>query len=105
MGRIAEVAEKYWTGAISAREQPPFTPLLALEEVAPGVAFVSSFANVTAVAGERGLTLIDTGSAQLAAQVHDLRARLVGGAGAHGGLHARAHRSRHSASSASTPRR
>src|SRR5207302_1731595 len=49
MGRIAEVAEKYWTGAISAREQHPFTPLLALEEVAPGVA---------------------TGSAQLAAQVH-----------------------------------
>jgi len=70
MGRIAEVAEKYWTGAISAREQHPFTPLLALEEVAPGVAFVSSFANVTAIAGERGLTLVDTGSAQLAAQVH-----------------------------------
>jgi alkyl sulfatase BDS1-like metallo-beta-lactamase superfamily hydrolase len=70
MGRIAEVAEKYWTGAISAREQHPFTPLLALEEVAPGVAFVSSFANVTAIAGERGLTLVDTGSAQFAAQVH-----------------------------------
>jgi alkyl sulfatase BDS1-like metallo-beta-lactamase superfamily hydrolase len=70
MGRIAEVAEKYWTGAISTREQHPFTPLLALEEVAPGVAFVSSFANVTAIAGERGLTLVDTGSAQFAAQVH-----------------------------------
>jgi len=71
MGRIAEVAEKYWTGAISTREQHPFTPLGLLEEVAPGVAFVSSFANVTAIAGERGLTLVDTGSAQLAAQVHD----------------------------------
>jgi alkyl sulfatase BDS1-like metallo-beta-lactamase superfamily hydrolase len=70
MGRIAEVAEKYWTGAISTREQHPFTPLLDLEEVAPGVAFISSFANVTAVAGERGLTLVDTGSAQFAAQVH-----------------------------------
>ena len=70
MGRIAEVAEKYWSGAIKTREQHPFTPLLALEEVAPGVAFVSSFANVTAIAGERGLTLVDTGSAQFAAQVH-----------------------------------
>ena len=71
MGRIAEVAEKLWTGAISTREQHPFTPLMALEEVAPGVAFVSSFANVTAIAGERGLALVDTGSAQLADQVFD----------------------------------
>ncbi|HEX6838272.1 MAG TPA: alkyl sulfatase dimerization domain-containing protein [Polyangia bacterium] len=70
MGRIAEVAEKYWTGAISPREQHPFIPLGIHEEVAPGVAFVSSFANVTAIAGERGLTLVDTGSAQLGAQVH-----------------------------------
>jgi len=70
MGRIAEVAEKFWTGAISTREQHPFTPLGELEEVAPGVAFVSSFANVTAIAGERGLTLVDTGSAQLAEQVY-----------------------------------
>ncbi|MDB4971388.1 MAG: Metallo-beta-lactamase superfamily protein [Myxococcales bacterium] len=70
MGRIADVAEKFWTGAISTHDQHPFTPLMALEEVAPGVAFVSSFANVTAVAGERGLTLIDTGSAQFASQVH-----------------------------------
>lgn len=70
MGRIADVAEKYWTGALSTRDQHPFTPLLALEEVAPGVAFVSSFANVTAVATDRGLILVDTGSAQLAAQVH-----------------------------------
>jgi alkyl sulfatase BDS1-like metallo-beta-lactamase superfamily hydrolase len=70
MGQIADVAEQYWTGAISPRQQHPFTPLLALEEVAPGVAFVSSFANVTAIAGERGLLLVDTGSAQLGAQVH-----------------------------------
>jgi alkyl sulfatase BDS1-like metallo-beta-lactamase superfamily hydrolase len=71
MGRIAEVAEKYWTGAISPHVQHPFTPLFDLEEVAPGVAFVSSFANVTAFAGERGLTLVDTGSLQFAAQVFD----------------------------------
>src|SRR5690348_13779220 len=69
MGRIAEVAEQYWTGAISPHVQHPFTPLFALEEVAPDVAFVSSFANVTAIAGERGLTLVDTGSLQFAGQV------------------------------------
>jgi len=70
LGKIADVAEKFWTGAISTRDQHPFTPLMAMEEVAPGVAFVSSFANVTAVAGERGLLLVDTGSAQFASQVH-----------------------------------
>lgn len=70
MGRIADVAEKYWTGAISTREQHPFTPLGAIEELAPGVAFVSSFANVVAVAGDRGLMLVDTGSAPFAGQVY-----------------------------------
>ena len=70
MGLIADVAEQLWTGAVSTRVQHPFAPLMALEEVAAGVAFVSSFANVTVIAGEHGLCLIDTGSAQLAAQVH-----------------------------------
>ena len=105
MGRIAEVAEQYWTGAISPRVQHPFTPLLMLEEVAPGVAFVSSFANVVAVAGERGLTLVDTGSAQFAAQVHGSVRGWSTAPVAHRGLHARPHRPRASASSSSRTRR
>ena len=53
-----------WTRRRSRREQQhPFTPLMQLEEVAPGVAFVSCFANVTAVATDDGLVLVDTGSA------------------------------------------
>ena len=38
--------------------------------MADGVAFVPSFANVSAVDTEDGLLLVDTGSASLAAQVH-----------------------------------
>jgi glyoxylase-like metal-dependent hydrolase (beta-lactamase superfamily II) len=68
--RISDAAERYWTGALDPRRDPPFAPLLALEELAPGVAFVSSFANVTAIASDQGLILVDTGSAPLAAQVH-----------------------------------
>ena len=39
MGRIADVADQFWTGAISTRVQHPFTPLMDYEEVAPGVVF------------------------------------------------------------------
>jgi alkyl sulfatase BDS1-like metallo-beta-lactamase superfamily hydrolase len=67
---IRTVAEDYWSGSIDPRQQSPFVPLSQAEEMAPGVLFVSSFANVTALATERGLILIDTGSAQLAEQVH-----------------------------------
>jgi len=70
MGRVAEIAEQYWTGALSPQQQHPFTPLGELEEVGRGVAFVSSFANVTAIASERGLILVDTGSAPFAVEVH-----------------------------------
>jgi len=71
MGRILELAEKLWTGAVSADDHPPYAPLLELETIADGVAFISSFANVTAVATAEGLVLIDVGSAQLAALVHE----------------------------------
>ena len=41
-----------------------------MAEVADGVGFVPSFANVSAVSTEDGLVLVDTGSAFMAADIH-----------------------------------
>jgi alkyl sulfatase BDS1-like metallo-beta-lactamase superfamily hydrolase len=71
MGRITDLAERLWTGEVSTETQHPFAPLGELEEVAAGVGFVSSFANVTAVATDAGLVLIDTGSSIGAPRVHE----------------------------------
>lgn len=66
-----EIAEDLWTGRVSTTARHPFVaPLQELEELDRGVAFVSSFANVTALATEAGLVLIDVGSYILARQVH-----------------------------------
>src|SRR5262249_16786478 len=55
---------------LSTDVRHPFTPLDGLEEVAPGVAFVSSFANVVAIDTDGGLVLVDTGSAFSADRIH-----------------------------------
>jgi alkyl sulfatase BDS1-like metallo-beta-lactamase superfamily hydrolase len=70
MSSIRTLADAFWSGAIDPHDKSPFAPLLQSEEVAQGVLFISSFANVCAVATERGLVLVDTGSAQLADYVH-----------------------------------
>jgi alkyl sulfatase BDS1-like metallo-beta-lactamase superfamily hydrolase len=70
MGRILELAEGLWSGAIDPAERHPFTPLLDVEAVAPRTGFVSSFANATAFDTDEGLVLVDTGSFLLSAQVH-----------------------------------
>src|SRR5205807_1953243 len=49
----------------------PFNPEGQLEEIADGVAFVPSFANVSAFASDHGLVLIDTGSKLFARSVHE----------------------------------
>jgi alkyl sulfatase BDS1-like metallo-beta-lactamase superfamily hydrolase len=69
MGAVAELAEKLWRGEVSTESHHPFTPLFAVEEVAPRVAFVSSFANVTAVDTDEGLLLVDTGGYPFGAAV------------------------------------
>jgi alkyl sulfatase BDS1-like metallo-beta-lactamase superfamily hydrolase len=66
MGRILDLAEKLWNGTATSDEQSPFAPMLELESLGEGVAFVSSFANVTALATGEGLVLIDVGSGPLA---------------------------------------
>lgn len=76
MGRIREQFEAYWHGEIDPEETHPFAPLLDLEELADGVAFVSSFANSTAIQTADGLLIVDPGSFLLSGQVHAaIRAR------------------------------
>ncbi len=67
---VLAVAEKLWNGEVSTAEIHPLRPSTGLAEVADGVAFVPSFANVSAVSTADGLLLVDTGSALTAAEVH-----------------------------------
>ncbi|MBL8716889.1 MAG: MBL fold metallo-hydrolase [Myxococcales bacterium] len=69
MGAIREHFEKYWNGEVDPDKSPPFVPILQAEEVADGVAFVSSFANATAVRTGEGLVIVDPGSFILYGQV------------------------------------
>lgn len=70
MGKLTRLADDLIEGAIDPEEVRPFAPRMELDEVAEGVAFVSSFANATAIATDAGLVLVDTGSFLLATQVH-----------------------------------
>ena len=71
MGRIMDIADRLWTGRLATAEQHPWAALQELEELDIGVAFVSSFANVTVFDTAAGLVLVDTGSAFFAGQVRE----------------------------------
>jgi alkyl sulfatase BDS1-like metallo-beta-lactamase superfamily hydrolase len=66
MGNLRDLSAKLLAGQASTVEQHPFAPLFLVEEVAARTAFVSSFANVTALDTDEGLVLVDTGSFVLA---------------------------------------
>jgi glyoxylase-like metal-dependent hydrolase (beta-lactamase superfamily II) len=70
MGKVRELADQLWNGALSTENANPLTTFLGLEEWADGVAFVSSFANVTAFGTADGLVLVDTGGFLAAGAVH-----------------------------------
>lgn len=70
MGQVIDTAEKLWSGALSTRDQQPVTSFLGLEPVADGLAFLSSFGNVSVLDTSAGLVLIDTGSFFLAQHNH-----------------------------------
>jgi len=70
-GSVVELADRLWRGEVSIGDNHPLRPLRQLEQVADGVAFVASFANVSALTTEDGLFLVDTGSQALAGEVHD----------------------------------
>jgi len=66
---VLATAERLWNGAGPSRIDP-LAPGGGMAEVADGVAFVPSFANVTAVATGDGLVLVDVGSQLLSGAVH-----------------------------------
>ncbi|MDT7571234.1 MAG: hypothetical protein QOE05_1408 [Actinomycetota bacterium] len=67
---VLELSERLWTGKTTVEESHPFSLIGEAQEVADGVAFVPSFANVSAFTTADGLVLVDTGSAPLAQHVH-----------------------------------
>ena len=69
MGENPRPCRAALAGEVSADEHPPYAPLLELEPLGDGVAFVSSFANVAALETGEGLVLFDVGSHLLAPMV------------------------------------
>ncbi len=79
MSDVLELAERLWRGEVSTAQFHPVGNVGGLAEVCDGVAFVPSFANVTAVRTGDGLVLVDTGSAFVAKAVHEELRRWSGG--------------------------
>jgi alkyl sulfatase BDS1-like metallo-beta-lactamase superfamily hydrolase len=69
---VLELADKLWRGDIDIAQIHPVGGYLGgLAEVADGISFVPSFANVSAIATGDGLVLVDTGSSFVAKAVHE----------------------------------
>jgi Metallo-beta-lactamase superfamily len=69
---VLELADKLWRGEIDVTQMHPVGGYIeGLAEIADGVAFLPSFANVSAFATGDGLVLVDTGSAFVATAVHE----------------------------------
>jgi len=67
---VLDLADRLWRGEVAPDEYHPVSHLGGLAEIADGVAFVPSFANVSAFETGDGLVLVDTGSAFTAAAIH-----------------------------------
>ena len=67
---VLELADRLWRGEVGPGDYHPVSHLGGLAEICDSVAFVPSFANVSAFATEDGLVLVDTGSSFFAAAVH-----------------------------------
>ena len=69
---VLEVADKLWRGAMDIVDVHPVGGYIGgLAEIDTDVAFVPSFANVSALATDDGLVLVDTGSSFVAQAVHE----------------------------------
>ncbi len=70
---LLDVSEKLLTGELTLEERPPiaFGAPAEVHELADGVAFLESFANVTALESNGRLALIDAGSVLHAGGVHE----------------------------------
>ncbi len=67
---VLDQSTRILDGAAGGGRGHPLAPSGSVEEVAPGVAFVPSFANVSALRTSDGLVLFDSGSTMLSEQVH-----------------------------------
>jgi len=68
---LLDLSNRILDGQEKITDHHPFRPSNVIEEVGDGVALVDSFANVSVLATPDGLCLVDTGSAFVAAAVHD----------------------------------
>jgi glyoxylase-like metal-dependent hydrolase (beta-lactamase superfamily II) len=68
---VIEIADKLWRGELSVTSLHPVGYQGPLAEVRDGVAFIPSFANVSAFSTSDGLVFVDTGSSFVAASIHE----------------------------------
>ena len=66
-----ETTDRLWNGEVTVEQVGQLALAGDLEEVAPGVAFIPSFGNVTGVVSGTSLVLVDTGSEFLARTNYD----------------------------------
>jgi hypothetical protein len=62
MGAVLELAERAWRGELTGTQVHPGNALVAFEELAPRLGFLSAFSNVAALASADGVVLLDTSS-------------------------------------------
>jgi glyoxylase-like metal-dependent hydrolase (beta-lactamase superfamily II) len=68
---VIEIADRLWRGELSVTSLHPVGYQGPLAEVRDGVAFIPSFANVSAFSTSDGLVFVDTGSSFVAASIHE----------------------------------
>jgi glyoxylase-like metal-dependent hydrolase (beta-lactamase superfamily II) len=68
---VIDLADRLWRGEVTIADYHPVGHLGGLAEICDSVAFVPSFANVSAFATQDGLVLVDTGSSFLAGAVRE----------------------------------
>jgi alkyl sulfatase BDS1-like metallo-beta-lactamase superfamily hydrolase len=68
---LLELADRLWRGEARIEDHHPMSITGEIAEVAPGVAFVASFANVSAFTTGDGMVLVDTGSQALGGSVRE----------------------------------
>jgi glyoxylase-like metal-dependent hydrolase (beta-lactamase superfamily II) len=73
-----DLADRLWRGEVSSSEYHPVSLRGGLAEICDGVAFVPSFANVSAFVTDDGLVLVDTGSSFAGAAVYSELRRWTG---------------------------
>ncbi|MGD0082862.1 MAG: alkyl sulfatase dimerization domain-containing protein [Acidimicrobiales bacterium] len=71
MDDILALADRLWRGEADITDHHPLGGAGSLTEVGDGVAYVASFARVTAFSTEDGLVLVDTGHSLAAQQIHE----------------------------------